>query len=74
MKIFSLVYLSTPLEVCIERDPKQLYSDKNKKIKNITGLHTNYDVPKNPDITIDTSKVSKIKAVYKILEELNINK
>ncbi len=70
----SLVYLSTPLEVCIKRDPKQLYKDKNKKIKNITGLHTNYDVPTNPDITIDTSKVSKSKAVNKILEELNINK
>ena len=44
------------------------------KIKNITGLHTNYDVPTNPDITIDTSKVSKTKAVNRILEELNIKK
>ncbi len=73
-KNLSLVYLSTPLEICIERDPKKLYSNKNKKIKNITGLHTNYDVPISPDITIDTSKVSKAKAVKKILDELNIDK
>ncbi len=70
----SLVYLSTPLKVCIERDPKNLYTNKNKKIKNIPGLHTNYDVPLDPDITIDTSKVSEQKATKEILNELNIMK
>ncbi len=70
----SLVYLSTPLKVCIERDPKNLYSNKNKKIKNIPGLHTNYDVPLDADITLDTSTVSKQKATKEILNELNILK
>jgi bifunctional enzyme CysN/CysC len=71
----SLVYLNTPLEICIKRDPKNLYGNKSKKINNITGISQNFDIPENPDVIIDTSKLS-IKncaiEIYKKLIESNM--
>jgi len=67
-----LIYLSTPLEVCIERDPKGLYKSKNKKIKNITGLNSNYEAPSSPDIVIDTSLKSISKTLDTVLQLLNV--
>ena len=43
---FLQIYLDTPLEVCVDRDVKNLYNSKTKKVKNITGVHSNYDVLK----------------------------
>ena len=68
---FSLVYVHASLETCIKRDPKNLYSNKSKKIKNITGLHTNYDIPLDPDVILDTEKHSVTQSVNKLLKLLN---
>lgn len=68
---FLLVYIDASLETCIKRDPKNLYSNQSKKIKNITGLHTNYDVPTNADLILDTEKLSVVQSVnrlYKLLD------
>lgn len=54
---FIEVYLSTPLEICEERDVKGLYAKARRgEIKNFTGVNDMYQVPFNPDITIDTSE------------------
>ena len=68
---FLLVHVDASLETCIERDPKNLYSNQEKKIKNITGLHSNYDVPKDPDLVLDTEKLSVIQSVNRIFKLLN---
>ena len=68
---FSLVYVDASLETCIKRDPKNLYSNKSKKIKNITGLHTNYDVPLDADVILDTEKLSVTQSVNKLFKLLN---
>lgn len=39
---FRLIYMSTPLEVCIERDSKGLYS---KKTMDLTGINQQFDPP-----------------------------
>ncbi len=53
------VYLSTPLEICEKRDPKGLYAKARKGlIERFTGITDPYEPPANPEITIDTSKVS----------------
>ena len=68
---FSLIYIDTPLEECIRRDPKKLYSDKSKHVKNITGLHSNYDVPNDYELVLNTTELSVKQSVNRILKYLD---
>ena len=62
------VYLSTPLEVCEQRDRKELYARaRAKMIKGVTGIDDPYLPPSNPEITIDTSEVSQDEAAQEVL-------
>ncbi len=65
---FKEIYISTPLKVAEKRDPKGLYKKARQgKIPNFTGIDSIYEKPTNPELEIDTSKVSLNKAVKKIL-------
>ncbi len=65
---FKEIYISTPLKIAEKRDPKGLYKKARQgKIPNFTGIDSIYEKPTNPDLEIDTSKVSLSKAVKKIL-------
>ena len=67
-KEFKEIYISTPLKVAEKRDPKGLYKKARQvKIPNFTGIDSIYEKPTNPELEIDTSKVSLSKAVKKIL-------
>ncbi len=56
---FFQIYVSTPLSVCEARDVKGLYAKAHKgEIPNFTGISSPYEVPVNPDMTIDTSTSS----------------
>lgn len=69
---FIEVYVNTPLEVCEERDVKGLYKKaRDGKIPNFTGISSPYEVPQNPSIVIDTSKVSLEQAIEEILHKMN---
>lgn len=60
---FIEVFVDTPLEVCIERDPKGLYKKAQAgEIKNFTGFDSPYEAPENPEIRIDTSNKSPDEA------------
>lgn len=51
---FREIFVNTPVEICIERDPKGLYKKAAKgEIPNFTGVGQDYEAPKNPDITVD---------------------
>jgi bifunctional enzyme CysN/CysC len=53
---FMEVYVSTPLEVCEQRDIKGLYKlARSGKIPNMTGINSPYESPENPDCTIGTN-------------------
>ena len=66
---FKEIYISTPLKVAEKRDPKGLYKKARQgKIPNFTGIDSIYEKPINPELEIDTSKVSLSKAVKKILD------
>lgn len=53
---FVEVYVSTPLEICKQRDVKGLYHQASLgNIKDLTGVSSPYEVPELPDIQIDTS-------------------
>jgi adenylylsulfate kinase len=65
---FVEVHLSTPLEVCKERDPKGLYAKVERgEIKNFTGVDDPYEEPLNPEFRIDTSNITVKEAVKQIL-------
>ncbi|CAM3077351.1 adenylyl-sulfate kinase [Lactiplantibacillus plajomi] len=53
---FIEVFVDTPLAVCEQRDVKQLYAKARRgEITGFTGIDAPYEVPNNPEITIDTS-------------------
>jgi len=65
---FIEVYVATPLEVCEARDRKGLYAKARAGlIQNFTGIDDPYQAPENPDLLIDTSKMSAEEAAHQIL-------
>ena len=65
---FVEVYVSTPIEVCEQRDVKGLYEKARRgEIKNFTGVSAPFEEPLHPALSIDTSVVSVEEAVEEIL-------
>jgi bifunctional enzyme CysN/CysC len=51
---FLEVFVSTPVEICQQRDPKGLYRKSAAgEIPNFTGVSQDYEVPVNPDLVLD---------------------
>lgn len=70
---FVEVYIDTPLQVCIERDPKGLYAKAaNGEIKNFTGLDAPYEIPSNPGLTLNTQDNSADQLVKIVIKHLNL--
>lgn len=52
---FIEVFVNTPIEECMRRDPKGLYTKaKEGKIKNFTGIDAPYEAPERPEIRLET--------------------
>ena len=52
---FIEIYVTTSLEECEKRDRKGLYQmARAGKIKEFTGISDPYEVPENPELTLDT--------------------
>lgn len=64
-KNFIEVYVKADINICRERDPKGLYK---KNINNFTGVTSNYEIPLNPDIILDTEKLSVEKCKEQIIK------
>ena len=68
---FIEVYLSTSLEECERRDPKGLYvKARAGEIREFTGIDSPYEPPVDPQLTLDTSKVTISAAVDQMLRYL----
>ncbi len=68
---FIEVFLDTPLDVCEQRDPKGLYKKARAgEIKHFTGIDSDYQVPVNPEIRIDTSANSLEQSVQQLVAYL----
>ena len=66
---FVEVFVDTPLSICEERDVKGLYAKARAGlIPNFTGISSPYEMPKNPEIRIDTTKVSAEEAADQIID------
>jgi bifunctional enzyme CysN/CysC len=69
---FVEVYVDTPIEECMKRDPKGLYARaKEGKIKNFTGIDSPYEAPENPEVVINTADGTAEDAARRVLEALN---
>ena len=70
---FLEVFVDTPLDVCMQRDPKGLYEKaKAGKIKNFTGIDSPYEAPEKAEITIRTVEATpeaQAQAIVRYLRE-----
>lgn len=65
---FVEVYISTPIEVCEQRDVKGLYAKARRgEIKDFTGVSAPFEAPQNPDLELDTSSLSLEESVNSLL-------
>ena len=68
---FLLVHISTPLEVCEQRDRKGLYAKARAgEISDFTGISSPYEAPDDADLVIDASAVSAYEAATQVKELL----
>ncbi|GAI71320.1 unnamed protein product, partial [marine sediment metagenome] len=73
-KYFIEVFLDTPLDICIKRDPKGLYKKAlGGEIRNFTGLYAPYESPVNPAMEIKTNRLNPELCITKIIKYLRIN-
>jgi len=62
------VHLSTPVEVCAERDVKGLYAKAFRgEISAMTGVDDPYEIPVDPDLRIDTATLDQDTSVAALL-------
>jgi adenylylsulfate kinase len=70
---FIEIYVQCSLEVCEARDTKGLYKKaRTGEVKDFTGISAPYEEPLNPELTIDSSKLSveeSTRAILNYLEE-----
>jgi adenylylsulfate kinase len=66
---FEEVWLSCPIDVCRQRDPKGLYRRTEQGlVHHMTGMDDPFEEPLNPDLTVDTSHESVEVATRHILD------
>ncbi|MDD5262207.1 MAG: adenylyl-sulfate kinase [Methylacidiphilales bacterium] len=66
---FVEVFVNAPLEVCEQRDPKDLYKKARAgEIKGFTGIDSPYEAPEKPDLTLKTDEETKEESVGKLLQ------
>jgi sulfate adenylyltransferase len=68
---FLLVYVSTPVEVCAARDRKGLYAKARAGlITGFTGVSDPYEEPRDADLVLDTSAMTRPEAIDAVLRLL----
>ncbi|MEE2878838.1 MAG: sulfate adenylyltransferase subunit CysN [Pseudomonadota bacterium] len=65
------VFVDAPLEVAEERDVKGLYKKARAgEIKNFTGIDSPYEPPRNPEIHLETDRMSAEEAADLVIAQL----
>jgi adenylylsulfate kinase len=68
---FIEVYCNASIEVCEARDPKGLYRKARLgQIAEFTGISSPYEVPYDPEITVDSGAAEIGICVQRIIEEI----
>ncbi|HTS19076.1 MAG TPA: adenylyl-sulfate kinase [Verrucomicrobiae bacterium] len=70
---FIEVFVSAPLEVCEQRDPKGLYKKARAgEISNFTGVSAPYEPPNKAEIVVHTDQQSPAECVAQIIDYLKL--
>jgi bifunctional enzyme CysN/CysC len=68
---FIEIFVDTPLDECIRRDPKGLYAKaKAGQLPHFTGLESPYETPEAPELHITTMGTTPESVVDRVLDEL----
>jgi len=68
---FIEVFVDTPLDVAESRDPKGLYVKARRgELKNFTGVDSPYEVPEQPELRLDTTRLTAEDSAQEILRYL----
>ncbi len=68
---FILVHVATPVDVCEQRDRKDLYAKTRAGIiEGFTGISDPYEEPTDAEVVIDTREVSSEEAVHRLVLHL----
>jgi bifunctional enzyme CysN/CysC len=68
---FIEIHIDTPLAEAEARDVKGLYKKaRSGALKNFTGIDSPYEPPENPDIRIDTTRITADEAAQYIVDRL----
>ncbi len=69
---FLEVYVDTPLELCIERDPKGMYKKAQAgEIKGFTGIDDPYEEPENPGLRLTPEDGTEAEQALRVIEALD---
>ena len=69
---FSEIFVSTPLEVCEQRDVKGLYAKARAgQISNFTGISAPFEEPTNPELDVPTHELSIEQATAMVVDYIN---
>jgi bifunctional enzyme CysN/CysC len=69
---FLEIFVDTPLEECIRRDPKGLYAKaKAGRLEHFTGLDSPYEQPEAPEIHVTTIGKTPESIAERVLDELH---
>lgn len=67
--LFHEVFIDAPVEVCERRDPKGHYAKARRgEIPQFTGVSAPYEPPANPELRIDTARLSIQESVERLVE------
>ena len=70
-KCFLEIFCDCTLDVCEKRDVKGLYKKaRNGLISNFTGIDAPYEIPKHPNLSINTSLLTVDESIVSIIEYL----
>jgi len=68
---FIEVFVDTPIDECIRRDPKGLYAKaKAGNIRNFTGIDAPYEAPEAPEITLSTADRKPEQLAEDVIKDL----
>ena len=72
---FIEVFVDTPIEDCMQPDPKGLYAKARAgTLKNLTGVDAPYEAPNNPEIHLSTIGTSPEELAENVLHQLTVRK
>ncbi len=68
---FLEVYVATPLDICMARDPKHIYQRaQSGAATNVPGLQVAYEAPEHPDVIVYSERETSDAAAARIIATL----